>query len=114
MPAPMTMTSGSEAMDVTRERLDLIERRAGKDAVAEIEDVSRAARGAPQNVVRRRQHPIGRAEQRHGIEVSLDRAVVADPVPGLVERRAPVHSDYVPPRGLHVPPDRAGVDAEVD
>src|SRR5438034_11148796 len=66
-------------------------------AVAEIEDVPGAACGALEHVA----HPLlelgERREQRHWIEVPLDRPIGADPLPGGVERHAPVHTDYVAP-----------------
>src|SRR6266849_9027664 len=82
-PAPITMTSSlkPEAMDVSRERLDGLQRTVGEYAVAEVEDVSGASGRAAQDVVRRADHAVGGAQQPDGIEVALDPAVVADPVP---------------------------------
>src|SRR5439155_88813 len=83
-------------------------------AVAEIEDVPGAACGALEHVA----HPLlelgERREQRHWIEVPLDRPSGADPLPGGVERHTPVHTDYVAPGAGEVREKRGGVGAEVD
>src|SRR5437879_13058238 len=76
------------------DRLCGLDRRLGKHAVPEIEDVSGPPPGARQDVA----HPLGergaRRQQGRGVEVSLDRPR-ADPAPRLVERDAPVHADDV-------------------
>ena len=82
-------------MNVPRERLDVLDRRRRQDAVTEVEDVARPAAGALEHVVGGREHPIERAEQQRRIEVALDRAIGADALPRLVERRAPVGADHV-------------------
>src|SRR5207247_10508703 len=83
-------------------------------AVAEIEDVPGAACGALEHVA----HPLlelgERREQRHWIEVPLDRPSGADPLPGGVERHTPVHTDYVAPGAGEGREKRGGVGAEVD
>ncbi len=101
-------------MNVSRERLNVLQRGVGQYAVAEIEDVSRTPGGAAQHVVRGAEHAFHRREQQRRIEVPLDGAVVADHGPGLVEPLAPVHANHVPAGVLHVRQDRAGPDPEVN
>src|SRR5437868_2324500 len=101
-------------MYVTSELLNAGEGSRLKNPVTEIEDVARPAGGAAQYVVRGREQAAAWPEEADGIEVPLDRPVVPDDVPRLVERRAPVDADDVAARFRHVGEDRARVDAEVN
>ena len=82
----LVAVSASLAVHVPRERLHVLERRLRQDAVAEIEDVARAAGRAPQHVVGGGQQALGRTEQQRRIEVALDARGRADARPRLVER----------------------------
>ena len=44
---------------------------------------------------------LPRAEQQRRLEIPLHASVVADPLPGLVERRSPVQADHVTSDGSH-------------
>src|SRR5689334_16018774 len=101
-------------MDVTRERLYVFDRRRRQDAVAEIEDMPGTAGGAREDVVRRGKHAVERAEQERRIEVALDAAVRANPLPRLVERRAPVGADDVAAGVAQIAENRPGADAEMN
>ena len=60
-----------------------------------------------EHVVGGGQHPVARREQQRRIEVALDGAVVADALPRLVERHAPVDADDVAAGLAHLAQDRA-------
>ena len=58
---------------------------------------------------------VGRlGQQDGGIQVALDRDVLADQAPGDVEIHAPVHADDVAARFAHVRQQVGGAGAEVD
>ena len=101
-------------MHVSRERLDVLDRRRGQNAVAQVEDVPRPSAGALEHFVGRGDDAIERAEQHRGIQVALDAAIEPDALPGFVERRAPVGADHVAARGTQLAENRAGADAEMD
>ena len=101
-------------MHVARERLDVFDRRAGQDAVTEIEDVPGPAAGALEHVVGCGERAIERAEQQRGIEVALNRPIEADALPRFVERGAPVGADHVTARLAQLGENRAGADAEMN
>ena len=81
-----------------------------QDPVAEVEDVAVAPARALEHVERRGLEPVPRREQRGGIEVALH-APLADELPALVERDAPVEPDHV---AVHLVEQRRGPGAEVD
>src|SRR3712207_6639915 len=82
---------------------DVVERGAGEEAVAEVEDVAEPPARAAQDVGRLLLHDLGGAEEGGGVEVALDAEVVADPLPGDVEWDAPVDAND---RGAVVLQDR--------
>ena len=57
-----------------------------------------AAGDAGENIVGAAEHPFRRAEQQGRIEIALHGAVVADALPGPVERNPPVNADDVAAR----------------
>ena len=63
----------------------------------EIEDVARTGAGAAQDVVRRPLGTLPRAEQEGGLEIALNRPLLPDGRPGVVEPDAPVDADGGPP-----------------
>ena len=80
---PATGPAGGSAlrqfMDGVDERPDVVDRGSGEDAVAEVEDVARPAGGLRRGSRRACAPDLGgRGEQRGGVEVALDRDVVAD------------------------------------
>ena len=78
------MSSGyAGVMDEPGERLHVLDRRAWEDAVAEIEDVSRPAGCAAQDVFGRAVRPVQRPEEQRWIEVPWIAAIVAERLPGL-------------------------------
>src|SRR6187399_2495236 len=115
MPCGMPVwLSERSLVNVSSDRLDMFQRRWREDAVAEIEDVTRASAGPGQHVVYRREDPIDRSKQQRRIEVALDGAIVSDSLPCLVERRTPVGADHVAAGLSHLRQDRPGSDAEVN
>ena len=101
-------------MHVTRDRLYMFDWRGGQDSVAEVEDVARTARRSRQHVVGRRQDAVQRAQQHRRVEVALNRAVRADALPRLVERRPPVGAEDVAARFAQLGENGAGADAEMN
>ena len=73
-------------MDVLRQPLHVLHRRRRQNAVAQIEDMPDAAADARENVVRLAEHAVDWAEQKCGIEIALDRAVVPNALPGDIDR----------------------------
>ena len=57
---------------------------------------------------------LERAEQQRRIEIALDAAVRADPLPRFVERRAPVGADHVAAGLAQLIENRSGADAEMN
>ena len=82
-------------------RSEMLDRRVGQHAVAQVEHVSGPAAGAGEDVASLPLHRIPGTEQDRGIQVPLDRAVVTDRRPGLVERDAVVDAEGVAPRVPH-------------
>src|SRR5262245_14198647 len=70
----------------------------GEHPVDEVEDVAGAAAGAVEHVSRAGLRSLPRAEEHGAVEVPLDPAVVADSLPGEVEREPPVDADHVATR----------------
>src|SRR5688572_14440258 len=70
---------------VARELLDPLERRAGQDAVSQVENMSRASVRPLQDLVRGAEHAIRRTEKQGRIEVALHAAIVSDLFPRFVE-----------------------------
>ena len=101
-------------MHVTSERLEILDRRARKHTVSEIEDVPPPSGRAPKHVVGCRQKPIARAEEQRRIEIALDPALRSNRGPRIVEPLAPVHADHVPARVGEIRENRSRPDAEVN
>ena len=101
-------------MDRVHHGLHVVHRGFRKDAVAEVEDVARAALGPPQDVPDPLADLRGRRQQGHGVQVALDGHVVAHAAPCPVQVHAPVHPDHVAARLPHELQEAAGAGAEVD
>src|SRR6266511_897437 len=101
-------------VDEACERLDVLERSGGQDAVSQIEDMSRAACRTPQDICRALEQPIARSEQQRRIEVPLHRAVGADALPRLVQWNPPIGAEDIATGLTHVAKNRARVDAEMN
>src|SRR5205085_7791012 len=105
---PMRGSDMREAvpMHVLGERLHVLDGGCRQNAVTEIENVARSSAGTLQHIVGRGEHAIERREQKRGIEIALDRAVVSDTVPGFVERNPPVGANDVAARGALIGKNR--------
>ena len=82
--------------------------------MTEVEDVAVAVRRAVEDLGGGAFDRVPRRDADRGIEVALDRAVEADPLPGAVERDPPVHPDRVAAGVAHRRQELAGPHAEVD
>src|SRR5450759_5661131 len=96
------------------EDLQMLQWRRRQDPVPEIEDVARPAAGTAENVAGALAHKLRRPEEHRRIEVALDAAVVADPIPARVERHPPVQRYDVWSRGRYRLEHPGCVRAEVD
>src|SRR5439155_26578024 len=105
---------GSAAMDLLHHEGDGVGRGFGDDAVAEVEDVPRAAARAIEHLAHLATQGLARREQGGGIEVPLDPLTVAQPTPGGVQGDAPVDADDVSTRPREVLEEGACPCAEVD
>src|SRR5881409_1721948 len=94
----------SPAMHPVHDGLHRIHRSLGQHAVSEVEDVTRPPGGAGENVPHASLELGTRGEQGHGVQIPLDGtlAVRTQPLPGDVERNAPVHADHVAPGAREV------------
>src|SRR4051794_39938755 len=101
-------------MHVARERLDVLERGGREYAVAKVEDVTGPTAGTGEDIVGGSEDAIEGAEQQCWIEIALDRAVGADPLPCFVERRSPVGADHVAAGLPEQVQDRSRADAEMN
>src|SRR5207253_5414188 len=101
----------SAAMHQVHDALQRLDRGLRQHAVPEVEDVAGTAPGPVEHVA----HPLlevgERREQRRGIEVSLNRPVGPDALPGDVEGNAPVYSDDVAARAGELREKDGGVGA---
>src|SRR5829696_5428061 len=70
-----------------------VEWRAGQEPVPEVEDVTGASPRALEDVERLRVDHVVRGEQRDRVEVALDRQMMPDTSPSLVEGHAPVEAN---------------------
>src|SRR5205807_5173054 len=100
-------------LDRLDQQLEILQRRVGKYAVAEVVDVAGAPAGPSQHVPGPLADQLGRAEQDGRVEVALD-AALAEPGPAGVEADSPIERDDVRPRVCDVleQPGRPG--SEVD
>src|SRR6202171_1581782 len=96
------------------EKLQVLERRRGQDPMPEVEDVTRPSAGTAEDVTRARAHEVGRPQQHRWIEVALDAAVMAAPLPAGVQRHSPVERHDVGPRGRDRLEKAGGVRAEMN
>src|SRR5712691_1522678 len=101
-------------MNVSRQRLNMFQRRRWKNAVAQIEDVAGTSAGALEDFVGRGEHAIEWTEQQRRVEVALNRAVRSDALPRLVQRRAPVGANHVAAGRAQLAENRSGADAEMN
>ena len=85
----------AEFVDGVDEREDVIDRRFGQDAVAEIEDVAGASGGLIENHLGTAANFGRLGEQRDRIEITLNGDIVAEPRPGLGEIDAPIETDDI-------------------
>lgn len=70
----------------------------GEHAVAEIEDVAGAAGGLVEDFPGAAADLVGVGQQHRGIEIALDRFIVADGSPGVVQPDPPIDADHGPAR----------------
>src|SRR5437588_10017668 len=94
-------------LDRLDQQLEVLQRRVGKDAVAEVADVAGAPAGPSQHVPGPLADEHGRAEQDGRVGVALD-ATLAEPGPPGVERGSPIERAAVGPgaRESPEPPSR--------
>src|SRR5581483_10092063 len=72
------------------QRFEVLQRRRGQHAVAEVEDMAGPPGRPAQHVPRRLDHYLAGREHRGRVEVALHAAVVSDAPPSLVQVDAPV------------------------
>src|ERR1700730_17342366 len=96
------------------QRLEIFERAAREDAVAEIEDVTRPATRLPQDAPRPGHDALDRAEQYPGIQVALNSAAEPDSLPACVKVDAPVEGDDIGAAGRDQLEQPRGGGAEVN
>src|SRR5262249_24683507 len=111
---PLPLARRRQLVHDVDEGLDVFEWSLLVDAVAEIEDVARAARGALENG-RGGAADLRRAREQHsGVEIALHGHVEAEPLPGRTQVDAPIETDDVAPGFLHHRQERGRAHAEVD
>ena len=96
------------------ERLDVIDGCRRQNPVAEIKNVPRPSLRPIEHVFGSRQHAIERPKEKGGIEIALNRAVVADAIPRVVQVNAPVCADDVATRLAQVVKDVRRAGPEMD
>src|SRR5262245_61999442 len=89
-------------MDVLSERLDVLDRRRGENAMSQIEDVPWLPVRSLQHIVGCGQHAIERCQQDRGIQIALNGAIVPDALPRLIQWDAPVGADDITTRFAHI------------
>src|SRR5258708_22562297 len=91
-----TPVSGSGDTDDLRfvhgfdEELKIFERSRRQHSVPEVEDVARPSAGTPEHVAGALAHALRSAQPHRGVQVALDAAVVAHPLPRPIPPHAPV------------------------
>src|SRR5690606_29164190 len=63
--------------------------------MTEVENVSAAATGFAEDAASLTLYRLPRREQQRRIKIALDALVVADPLPRLAERQAPIDADDI-------------------
>ncbi len=101
-------------MNMPDQCLDDINRGLRQDAVTQVENVAGSAVGLAENPVGLASHLVHGPEQNGGIEVSLDRDILAQPGPALVQLHSPIEPDDVSARGFLKFEERPGIGAEMD
>ena len=104
----------AEFADHADDGLHIFDRRAGNDAVAEVEDVAGPSTGGAQNLFDALLEKFDRGEERDGIEIALHCVTVADGAPAFVEGLPPVEADHVGAGRSHGFEQARGFNAEVD
>src|SRR5487761_1100465 len=77
------------------QELEVLEWSRRQHPVAQVEDMARPPGGAPEHFAGAFADQVRRTQQDGGIQVPLDPAIVADPVPADVKGYAPVERDDV-------------------
>src|SRR6266852_4311229 len=85
-----------------------------ENAMAEIENVTRARTSTLQELMDAHSQLGNGREQYRGVEVPLYRRTVADVHPSLVDVDAPVDAHYVTTRGMQLAKKSSSAGAEVD
>src|SRR5438105_12069342 len=86
-------SSTAQFMDEIDRRLNVFDRRPGQNAMPQVEDKAWTLPCLPED----RFHPaldfVQRREEHDGIQVALDRDIIAEPVPCFILRNTPGHPD---------------------
>ncbi len=108
------LRDGAELAHILHHSLHIFDRRAGNDAVAQIEDVSRTAAGLLEDLAHALAEQISAGEQQDGVEIALHRDRVAESGPALVQGHPPIEADDVGAGFAHGRQQGRGIHAEVD
>src|SRR5262245_29904822 len=90
VPSRRRSSAIGELVDDLDQRAGVLDRSLRENPVTEIEDVSRAAAGAAEDVLYPLADVGGPGQEHHRVEITLDRDVVAHGRPARVEIDAPV------------------------
>src|SRR5829696_6774710 len=99
-------------MDVVDQALDLIDRRAREQSVAEIENKAGLFRRLVKHLLRARFERGPGRQERDRVEIALHRDPGAEQLAGFAEIDAPIDTDDVRARRAHQREQSAGIDAE--
>src|SRR6478672_232801 len=73
-----------------------------KHAVTQIKNMPGVTLGAAKNFTDARFDVLGRCEQRHRIEIALNRDIMTNRFPGVVQVHPPIETDHIAPCSANV------------
>src|SRR5208282_4376419 len=104
----------TELADHANDSLDVLDGRAGHDAVAEVEDVTGTAIGGAENLFNAKLEDFNGSKESDRVQVALHSVAVADGAPAFIKGLAPVEADDVGSGGSHLSEQAGGFNAKVD
>ena len=105
---------GAELAHIVHHALHGVDRGAGHNAVAQVEDVTGTSSGLNEDLAHALAEQVFAGEQGYGVEIALNRHGVAEGGPALIEGNSPVKPDDIGAGLPHSRQDGGGVDSEIN
>jgi hypothetical protein len=96
------------------DRFDVLHRRMLQNAMAQVENVTRATARAAQNIMDALFDFRERSKEQSGIKIPLNRDIMPKSSPAIVQGNAPVQADHIPTGTLHKQKESRSICPEMD